>query len=902
MGSLTPMDPWLLVPAMLLSVMWGVTLRATWQYIYLRIQRGEVVSWGWMLACAPVLGFGLWAAMVATLGSFDMHGVPLVLPPGSLIKSLLLVAGLHALVFGVAPFMPRDIKKRQVVAVLLAMLSTSGAAFSMLYMIAQLHLAPAGHLSVTGYVGLTILTLSASAMSYRQIENRWRGGITSGLFYGLVMVLCLQLTTWPKTVYYIGSPDALDLNCLAQPLADAGLVAVASLLGVAWLRRFKERLAARPLPVVTPSVSDVETQAENLARDMVDDRKRRDALYDRVLRHSSVRFWGFDVASKQFQFRGEQSLNAPLSDTDLVIDTDEWFAAHLHPEEAEGIHRDVTAQLVAKGGFDCLHRIRARADEDTWRWVIARASVVRRDATGQPTYIVGTHIDVTEHGELQAALDRDSRLFSEGPIVMIRWRFDTRSIQIKALDFISPNIEKLWGYDLEEMHNFANWQSIIEGSDISDIGRKVQDALNTGISEISHEFRVKLKDGRLLWHSLFARIEADDDGGSISGFIVDIDSFKRVEQRSQEQARQLEELIEELRRAKDETVILRESSEFLNTAESLDEAFNIISRAAYAIFPAWSGALASAQENDRLKLVGRWGEAAEFNTEFSSGDCWALRRGRAHHFVDERVSLRCRHVHAAMGEQPRPYLCIPMSANGESVGSLHLMASKSLSKEQMVPLAQRANRLGETLKLALSNLRLRAGLREQATHDALTGLYNRRFMNDRLPVEIKRCEREGQRLALAMIDVDHFKHFNDQHGHDAGDVILRALGELLRQRVRIYDLACRFGGEEMSLIMPGCSIDDAQLKLEIIRAEVEAMTLMFNGIPLPTVTISIGVSDTLGGDAEALLKQADERLYHAKRTGRNRVVTLIEHRANVEEGMAETTAVPSMPTGPLAGP
>jgi diguanylate cyclase (GGDEF)-like protein len=255
-----------------------------------------------------------------------------------------------------------------------------------------------------------------------------------------------------------------------------------------------------------------------------------------------------------------------------------------------------------------------------------------------------------------------------------------------------------------------------------------------------------------------------------------------------------------------------------------------------------------------------------------------------------------------MGEQPRPYLCIPMSANGESVGSLHLMAAKSLSKEQMVPLAQRANRLGETLKLALSNLRLRAGLREQATHDALTGLYNRRFMNDRLPVEIKRCEREGQRLALAMIDVDHFKHFNDQHGHDAGDVILRALGELLRQRVRIYDLACRFGGEEMSLIMPGCNIDDAQLKLEIIRAEVEAMTLMFNGIPLPPVTISIGVSDTLGGDAEALLKQADERLYHAKRTGRNRVVTRIEHRANVEEGVAETTAVPSMPASPLGGP
>src|SRR5690606_3326547 len=128
---------------------------------------------------------------------------------------------------------------------------------------------------------------------------------------------------------------------------------------------------------------------------------------------------------------------------------------------------------------------------------------------------------------------------------------------------------------------------------------------------------------------------------------------------------------------------------------------------------------------------------------------------------------------------PRPYLCIPMSANGETVGSLHLMSGVALRKEQMLPLAQRANRLGETLKLALINLRLRAGLREQATHDGLTGLYNRRFMNDRLPIEIKRCQREGHALSLAMIDVDHFKRFNDQFGHEAGDAVLKALGDLL---------------------------------------------------------------------------------------------------------------------------
>ncbi|NQF32482.1 GGDEF domain-containing protein, partial [Escherichia coli] len=127
--------------------------------------------------------------------------------------------------------------------------------------------------------------------------------------------------------------------------------------------------------------------------------------------------------------------------------------------------------------------------------------------------------------------------------------------------------------------------------------------------------------------------------------------------------------------------------------------------------------------------------------------------------------------------------------------------------------------------------------------------------------------------SLAMIDVDHFKRINDQFGHEAGDIVLKALGELLRQRVRVYDLACRYGGEELVLIMPGCSLQDAHEKLESIRLAVAAMSLSFNAVPLPMVTISIGLADTgSSGEPEALLKAADERLYQAKRTGRNRLV------------------------------
>jgi diguanylate cyclase (GGDEF)-like protein len=123
-----------------------------------------------------------------------------------------------------------------------------------------------------------------------------------------------------------------------------------------------------------------------------------------------------------------------------------------------------------------------------------------------------------------------------------------------------------------------------------------------------------------------------------------------------------------------------------------------------------------------------------------------------------------------------------------------------------------------------------------------------------------------------MIDVDHFKRFNDDYGHDAGDLVLKSISELVLERVRVYDLACRYGGEELVLLMPGCQIDDAIVKLEAIRIDVAAMQISYQGSMLPPVTISIGVAETHGGSGEALLRQADEALYRAKRQGRNQLV------------------------------
>jgi diguanylate cyclase (GGDEF)-like protein/PAS domain S-box-containing protein len=165
-------------------------------------------------------------------------------------------------------------------------------------------------------------------------------------------------------------------------------------------------------------------------------------------------------------------------------------------------------------------------------------------------------------------------------------------------------------------------------------------------------------------------------------------------------------------------------------------------------------------------------------------------------------------------------------------------------------------------------------LQQQATRDALTGLYNRRYLDEMLPREVQRAARRQRLVGLMMLDIDHFKHFNDAYGHDAGDTLLRAMGAFLMAHTRSEDIACRYGGEEFTLVLPGASLSHVQQRAEEIRLGVHTLVVQQGGKPLPAVTVSLGVavfpdhSDT----ADGIIKAADQALYQAKRSGRNRVV------------------------------
>ncbi|MEY4427349.1 MAG: hypothetical protein RLZZ182_38, partial [Pseudomonadota bacterium] len=730
---------------------------------------------------------------------------------------------------------------------------------------------PPPKVPVVVMVAAGLSAIAVSAITYKLYQHRLRGGLIVGGLMSVIEMVMLCTSQWPADVFSTAADTATSMRSMVPIFTLITVPAMVWLLVHEHLDSRLLRKLSQALPPTEPTPEEVRDTSLSIGDAMLRERHSRDQLYRKVLAESQVTYWSMDMVSDALKLEGKVTVDEQVLDVSDETTFTDWTREYTDPVEFPSLLEDIMVQLNSLGNFHAMHSLRLAPGSDRQRWIIARGTVTSWTPDRKPHSLVGTHVDITSYTELQKAIELDGRLFSDGPVVMVRWMFDASEGRLQDMSFISLNAEQRWGYTLEEIQQESMWQKIFQPEGMQRMTDVLRSNLRRDIKDLSLELQLKLRDGRLAWHTLFGRLELVDGRGILNGFLFDIDGFKMQENRLREQASRLEDLLIELERAKAENAILRESSEFLNSAEDLHEAFDIISRAAHAIFPEWSGALASAVSGEQLRLVGRWGEAMAFAGDFQTADCWALRRGKTHAFHDERINLRCRHVHTIDGT-PRPHLCIPMLANGETIGSLHLMSADTQTREQMVQHAQRANRLGETLKLALSNLRLRAGLREQATHDGLTGLYNRGFMNERLPVEIQRSRREGARVALAMIDVDHFKRLNDEYGHEAGDTVLRAIGQVLLKHAKVYDLACRYGGEEMTLIMPGRSLVDALPVVETIHSQIAALMLEFNGSMLPRVTVSIGLADTLGGAADALLRRADESLYQAKREGRNRIV------------------------------
>lgn len=284
------------------------------------------------------------------------------------------------------------------------------------------------------------------------------------------------------------------------------------------------------------------------------------------------------------------------------------------------------------------------------------------------------------------------------------------------------------------------------------------------------------------------------------------------------------------------------------------------------ILPNAPGAL-YAHNNSRNLLIkiAKWGEPQLSPESFPPSLCWGLRLGQSHFISTPGSDVVCGHV----DDNSMIYHCEPLLAGGEVIGLLYF--ERLIEAEERF----RLTAIAENVASALVNHRLQRDLREQTIRDPLTGLFNRRYMEETLGLEMARAARNSDLLCLVMCDVDHFKRFNDEFGHDSGDALLRAVATEMQRHFRDGDVICRFGGEEFTIIAPGATVAALAARVELLRTEIQKVAIRHDGRSLGSVTMSFGIAQwdaRTGHEAAALIRQADEALYRAKRDGRNRIM------------------------------
>jgi diguanylate cyclase (GGDEF)-like protein len=308
-------------------------------------------------------------------------------------------------------------------------------------------------------------------------------------------------------------------------------------------------------------------------------------------------------------------------------------------------------------------------------------------------------------------------------------------------------------------------------------------------------------------------------------------------------------------------------TELLQSSSSLIEAGDILASYGGKLFAGdFGGIYVLNHSRDLLEPLALWGACP--NEPFTPDACWSLRRGQPH-LVKSQQDVKCKHA----TDGAECYICVPMAAQHETLGVLHLGLTSKSAVAAMDKTRAKASSMAAQVALALRNLQLRQQLREMSIRDTLTGLLNRRYLEESLLKELSRAHRKDLPLSVVMIDIDHFKTFNDTFGHQAGDTVLKELGQLFQKHVREGDFACRLGGEEFTLILPELTKEAAFRRADKIRLEIKKLQLVSGAQSLGIITISAGVAafPADGETSELLMAAADSALYSAKKMGRNRV-------------------------------
>jgi diguanylate cyclase (GGDEF)-like protein/PAS domain S-box-containing protein len=703
--------------------------------------------------------------------------------------------------------------------------------------------------------------LLAVGLAWRTLVRRWPWRFAAGTGGALALAIS-QRAVLQFQAERLPSADTASL-WIAAALAAAALALAAFVLLVAVLESRLEthaRAAQVELDETRVRLEREALQRRELAAAHAESEERFRSAFDEAAVGMSL--LGADLRWIRVNRAFCEFLGYPAEELVRL-----GFAGVTHPDDVEatraGLRRLAAGEVES---FSIRKRYLTAAGEMVYGDL--HASVARRER-GAPKEFVAQVLDVTSRVRVEAELaDSEARFRSafedaSVPMALVGARAENFGRFVR----VNGAMCELLGYTAEDLLRLDTARLVAS----EDLERIVADAQRTlGEGALQVETRCLHRSGRTVWVRFNMSLVRDAAGAPayFVGQYEDITARKQaledLERANAELARRIADQEQQARGVQ----LLGDYGQLLHACTELGEAYRIVARFGPRLLGASAGHLyITAASRDYLEHASGWGQAPGAPALCAMDECWALRRGQPHRAGGGAPDPTCPH---AEGRSGTVSLCLPLVAQNDTLGLLWI-EFPGVEPSQVA--IQLASAFADRLAPALANLRLRETLRDQSVRDQLTGLYNRRFFEESLARELARAARAGRAVALMMLDVDHFKRFNDTHGHDAGDNVLRGVAAALAARLRTSDVLCRYGGEEFVALMPEITPGTVLERAEQLRAGVA-------GLPVPGVpgagpiTISVGVAlyPQHGSDARTLVRTADQALYAAKGAGRNGVV------------------------------
>jgi diguanylate cyclase (GGDEF)-like protein/PAS domain S-box-containing protein len=553
----------------------------------------------------------------------------------------------------------------------------------------------------------------------------------------------------------------------------------------------------------------------------------------------------------QARFLGVETPEQAIGKTDLDLQNIE-LALDFYDEEQRLVHN----------GESVVNRIEFNPTPDgRARW-LSTTKVPIKDAAGRVISMVGISHDITQRRQAEEALRQSEerfRLMSWATKDAV-WDWDLKT----HLIWWGEGLQKISYSSSQTAQSSAEWRlDHIHPEDQAKVNRVVHQALEGGMEFWSKEYRFRRNDGTYADVMDRGYIMRDDRGQPyrMIGAMLDITERKQNEETIRHQNNMLSSLHQitlDLLRYRELDPLLSRlvelSVEFMDAPYveiMLAEGERLVVKAVTQNQPGMIG-----QRLSRADAVLSW---QAFDTRepavLSNYANWPHRKT-----IYEEFPL------CAVAD-------FPILNDDQCLGVLALGREKP-DYEFTFDQIQSGRLFASLTALVLNNAQLREALREQSIRDPLTGLFNRRYLEEALKQQLSRVSRTLHPLGVIMLDIDHFKQVNDTYGHAMGDALLRELGQLLISHVRAEDIACRYGGEEFIVIMPDASLVVTQERAEFLRQAIRTLRIQHGGLLLEGVTLSLGVAiyPQHGQTKDDVLRAADGALYGAKQAGRDRVV------------------------------